>query len=183
VTLSSYKKLKIDGIELKKLEINGILAWKAGYTNLVPLSTEEDGVTIYNGGLGYKDGYRVRSGGAEQTISTGTCTGYIPYKKGDRLYIYKPFVGRNSDNAVNFFDSSFNCLGQITDNGSAYGFCNSTFKTKVENGVSVLDLSAVTVSGVANVAFVRITNLIKYGGSSMSSGAEMIITKNEEIEL
>jgi hypothetical protein len=33
--------------------------------NEVRYSTEADGVTIYNGGLGYKYGYRVRSGGAE----------------------------------------------------------------------------------------------------------------------
>lgn len=185
MNFANVKALTIPEGEVTKIAVDGVTLWEkpATYKNWVLYSTEADGVTIYNGGLGYKDGYRVRSGGAEQTISTGACTGYIPYKKGDRLYIYKPFVGRNSDNAVNFYDSSFNCLGQITDSGVAYGFCNSTFKTKVENGVSVLDISAVTVSGVENVAFVRITNLIKNGGSSMSSGSEMIITKNETIAL
>ena len=56
-----------------------------------------------------------------------------------------------------------------------------------ENGVSVLDISAITVSGIANVAYVRIGNYIKSGGntgaSTIQSGSEMIITKNEEIPL
>lgn len=175
------KSMTIPEGTVKKIEVGGVVLWKSGYTNLVPLSTETDGKTIYNGGKGYKDGYRVRSGGAEGGSTYCTCTGYIPYKQGDKLYIYPPFTGLNTENAINFYDSDFKCLGQITDAGNVYGFCNSTFKTKVENGVSVLDISAVTVSGVADIAYVRITNRIKSSGAAIQSGAEMIITKNEEI--
>lgn len=149
-----------------------------GYTNLVPLSTESDGKTIYNNGKGYKDGYRVRSGGAEGTTGNGTCTGFISYVKGDKLYIYPPFDGTNSENAINFYDSSFTCLGQVTDASSYYGFCTAAFKTKLVNGISVLDISSVTVSGIEKVAYVRVTNKI---GATISSGSEMIITKNQEI--
>lgn len=181
MNLADYKKLSIDGIELKDLTINGVLAWKAKtFTNLIPLSTEADGKTIYNGGLGYKDRYRVRSGGAEAEDRYTTITGYIPYKKGDKLYIYPPFFGENTANTVNFYDVSFACLGQITDSGVCYGFCTSAFKTKVVNGVSVLDISSVTVSGIGNVAYVRIGNSI---ATQISSGSQMIITKNEEMEL
>ena len=179
MNFSGLKELSIDGVGLVKLTINGVLAWKKGYKNWVPFSTEADGVTIYNGGKGYKDGYRVRSGGTEAEFAAGTCIGYIPYKKVDKLYIYPPFTGMNSNNAVNFYGGSFNCLGQVTDSGAYYGFCNSSFKAKVINGVSVLDLSAVTVSGVENIAYVRITNNIS--GGVIASGSEMIITKNEEI--
>ena len=35
--------------------------------NWVPYSTEADGITIYNDGLGYKEGYRLSSSGAEKT--------------------------------------------------------------------------------------------------------------------
>jgi hypothetical protein len=64
--------------------------------NLMPfISTEKDGITIYNGGLGYKNGYRVRSGGAEVTQQSAVCTGFIPFVKGDKLYIYPPFTGLN----------------------------------------------------------------------------------------
>jgi hypothetical protein len=180
---SQVKSLTIPEGEVVQIAAGDTILWKAGPTNLVPLSTEADGKTIYNGGKGYKDGYRIRSGGNEAEQKISACTGYIPYKKGDKLYIYPPFIGRNTDNAINFYNSAFECLGQITDSGAAYGFCNSTFKTKVVNGVSVLDISAVTVSGVNNVAFVRITHYIEEGFSTITSGAEMIITKNEEITL
>ena len=175
MNLPDYKELAINGIPLVELSINGRRAWKKSFTNLVPLSTEADGKTIYNGGLGYKNGYRVRSSGAEAESYNAVCTGYIPFVKGDKLYIYPPFIGANVDNAINFFDSSFSILGQITDAGNGYGICNSNptpFMTKVINGVSMLDLSQVTVSGVENIAYVRITN---------KRGSEMIITKNEEI--
>lgn len=182
MNLPNFKKIAINGVEMKELRIGDTLIWKSGHTNLMPLSTEADGVTIYNGGLGYKDGYRIRSGGAESAQTHGTCTGYIPYAKGDKLYIYPPFNGENTTNAINFYDGDYNCLGQITDTGSGYGMCNSNagqFKTKVVNGVSVLDLSDNTASGVENIAFVRVTHDIYYR-ELLPSGSGLVITKNEE---
>jgi hypothetical protein len=179
IDFTGVKAIKIPEGKVKKITSGSTVLWYIGYNNLVPLSTEADGVTIYNGGLGYKDGYRVRSGGAEADQSSTTITGYIPYKKGDKLYIYPPFSGENTSNTVNFYNGEFACLGQITDSGAAYGICTSAFKTTVIGGVSVLDLSAVTASGVDDIAYVRIGNN-RYGGV-ISSGAEMIITKNEEI--
>lgn len=186
MNLADYKKLSIDGIELKDLYINGTLAWKNGYTNQVPLSTEADGKTIYNGGLGYKDGYRIRSSGAEaDATGMSVCTGFIPFVKGDKLYIYPAFTRTNVVNAINFSDKTFTNLGQVTAN-IGYGMCErnpSAFNTQEINDVSVLDLSNCTVSGVENIAYVRITNgLTNYSPINMQSGAEMIITKNEEIE-
>lgn len=152
--------------------------------NWVKYSTEANGTTIYNNGLGYKDGYRVRSGGLEASQGHTTITGYIPFVKGDKLYIYPPFQGLNTTNTVNFYDSSFNCLGQITDNGTPYGICHASHKTKVVNGVSVLDISNVTVSRDNEIAYVRIGNHIKTIDATIvpliQSGAEMIITKNEK---
>lgn len=185
--LSTIKAITIPEGNVMKIETNGVVMWQAvTYKNWVKYSTETNGVTIYNSGKGYKDGYRIRSGGAEAEQAWTTITGYIPFVKNDKLYIYPPFVGENTTNTVNFYDSGHNCLGQITDSGGVYGFCTSAFKTKVENGVSVLDISAVTVSGVENVAFVRIGNYINDGSSvgkksPIKSGSEMIITKNEEI--
>lgn len=182
---STIKTITIPEGAVKKITVGGAVLWEepASYKNWVFYSTEADGETIYNGGKGYKDGYRIRSGGAEAQVSYGVCTGYIPYKQGDKLYIYPPFTGENTVNAINFYDSAFNCLGQVTDEGNGYGFCNdsgnlvTSFKTTLINGVSVLDISAVTVSGVADVAHVRVTHRL----TSIQSGAEMIITKNEEI--
>ena len=62
IDLSTLKELIIDGIKLVELYINNILVWKSGFKNWVRYSTESGGAAIYNGGLGYKNGYRVRSG-------------------------------------------------------------------------------------------------------------------------
>lgn len=184
MNFTSVKSITIPEGKAKKITCGGVVLWKSGPTNLVPLSTEADGKTIYNGGKGYKDGYRIRSGGAEATQASTCCTGYITFVKGDKLYIYPPFTGKNTQNAINFYDGSFACLGQITDGGTAYGFCTSDFKATVVNGASVLDISNITVSGIENVAYVRISNGLTYDSPiNMRSGSEMIITKNEEIEL
>lgn len=179
---ANLKSLTIPEGEVAEITCNGVLLWKGGYTNLVPLSTEADGKTIYNGGLGYKDGYRIRSGGAEGTSAQAVCTGFIPFVKGEKLYIYPPFSGQNVNNAINFADKTFTNKGQIVDSGAGYGICSdhpAEFKSQVVNGVSVLDLSENTVSGVEDIAFVRIT----HEHNTTSSGANLIITKNEEIEL
>lgn len=186
MNFANIKTLTITEGVVKKIEVNGAVLWEepASYKNWVFYSTEADGKTIYNGGKGYKDGYRVRSGGAEGESANCTITGYIPYTKGDIIYIYPPFTGLNTLNTVNFYDDSFTNRGQITDSGTGYGICSGAvaqFKTKVVNGVSVLDISSATVSDVENVAYVRIGNNIGDTGHMITSGSEMIITKNEEI--
>ena len=184
IDFSGIKKLSIGGVELTQLFINGIQVWKSGYTNWVRYSTEADGVTIYNGGLGYKDGYRIRSGGTEASSADATSTGFIPFKKGDVLRIYPKFNGLNTINAINFADASFNNLGQKTDSGAAYGICagsGSTYLTDVIDGVSTLTY---TDAFDQSIAYVRITNqILNREGivSEISSGAEMIVTINEEI--
>lgn len=187
---SNIKKLSVDGINLVELYINGNLEWKSGPKNWVKYSTEADGVTIYNGGLGYKDGYRVRSGGAEQTTTDTACTGFIPFKKGDVLRIYPAFAGQNIVNAINFANADRANIGQMTGSGSAYGICTyapDEWKSAVNNnvnGVTVIDMT--NISRTDDVAYVRITNCIAKTSSGykpiINSGAEMIVTINEEIE-
>lgn len=184
----SIKTLTIPEGEVTKIEFGGVVLWQAvTYKNWVKFSTEADGKTIYNNGLGYKDGWRVRSGGAEATNSYSSITGYIPYVKGDKLYIYPPFTGGNTDNTVNFYNSAFENLGQITDAGGGYGICGGDkaplYKTQVINGVSVLDILNAPSIDAENIAYVRIGNHIKYDDAVINSGSEMIITKNEEIPL
>lgn len=189
IDFGKVKAIVIPEGEVTNITINGATAWAkpASYKNWVRYSTEANSTAIYNGGLGYKDGYRVRSGGAEAAQTFTTITGYIPYKKGDKLYIYPPFRGENTANTVNFFDSSFTNLGQVTGSGGMYGICQlsgNPFQPKNVNDVTVVDLSTVTAVGVDSIAYVRIGNYIKSGGntgdSTIQSGAEMIITKNEE---
>lgn len=185
---SKFKKLTIGDVELKQLFINGIQVWKSGYKNWVKYSTESDGVTIYNGGLGYKENTRVRSGGAE-TVNTGSvCTGFIPFKKGDILRIYPQFSGQNLNNTLNFADKNFNNLGQYNDDESLYGICMSDQTNWNAIGTETGGITIIDISGVSNgndIAYVRLTHAYTdYYGTPyyVNSGEELIVTINEEIE-
>lgn len=181
--LTRMKKLTVDGVDLKTLAIHGVQVWKSGYKNWVPYSVDADG-NIYNNGLGYKDGYRVRSGGAEVAEETTACTGFIPFQVGDVLRIYPPFRGLNVVNAINYADVEFKNLGQITGSGS-YGICSGKktifWPVTDEDGVSVLHL---TTELAAEVAYIRVTNQIGESSSYqplVTTGSEMVVTVNEEI--
>lgn len=165
--------------EVVKVESKGVVLWQKAPSikNWARCSINADG-SIYNNGQGYKEGYRIRSGGAEGTSTDAVCTGFIPLKKGETLYISPAFAGFNSSNTINFADSSFANLGQINDNGTAYGICSgnaSLYKTTKVNGISTLTL---TDEHDSNIAYVRITHNLLLMSSDASN---MIITVNQEI--
>lgn len=178
IDFSAIKKLFIGGIELKQLFIGGEEVWKSGPKNWVQYSTESDGVTIYNGGLGYKYGYRVRSGGAEASQNSCTCTGYIPAVAGDivRLSGYDVKYS-TTGNAINVSNASRTNLGQIVANSSySYGCFQYT---DINWDDVILEKTGVyywIVPDGYDIAYIRVTG---YGGSN--TGANMIVTVNEEI--
>lgn len=181
--LSVYKTLTIDGVELKKLVINGVEVWSlVSYTNMVPLSINADG-TIYNNGLGYKGGYRVRSGGAEGATTQAACTGYISVNGGDvvRIYPIDTDYLSASGTAINVYDASFTNLGQAASNG-AYGIFLSTYtgyswgNGGVNEGDGVYRW-VVPPSG-SGVKYIRVSIATNDGGHP---GADMVVTVNEEI--
>ena len=172
---STLKAMSIPQSEVVKIEVNGVVVWEmpSSYKNWVPYSINADG-TIYNNGLGYKEKYRLRSGGAEGAADRVVITGFIPLKIGDTLRISPAFNGGNTWNTLNFYDSSFTHLGQVTDSGSYYGICNSSYKTSVINGVSTLTLTSTHNS---TIAWVRIGHDLE----RLLTGANVIVTVNEEI--
>jgi hypothetical protein len=181
---SNLKELLVDGIKLVELKINGVLVWAAkAFTNQVPLSTTEDGKTIYNGGLGYKNKTRIRSGGAEATANYAACTGFIPVKAGDivRLSGYNALIA-SSENAINVFDASHTNLGQVVGNaGNGYGIFQQAaykaynFSSIVENPTGVYSW---TVPPHPDIRFMRVTGNT---GVLAGDGSVMIVTVNEEI--
>ena len=186
IDFSAVKSVVIPEGKVKQISKDGVVLWKGGYKNLVPLSVGTDG-QIYNGGLGYKTGYRVRSGGAEAAVSGSMCTGYIPYKKGDILRIKPDFGGDNTLNAVNFSDASFTNLGQRTET-ALYGICASGTGwgniRSTENNCTVIDISG--VSNGDDIAYVRITHIYLQTEnpdvpSYVTDPKELIVTVNEEI--
>ena len=130
------------------------------YRNWVRFSTESDGVTIYNGGLGYKNGYRVRSGGEETAVSGCSCSGFIPVKDGDVVRISGwDFTGTAAGDAINVADASFTNLGQTAMN-SSYGY--GIFSGENYGNAYVIEESEgvwkyIIPSGF-NIAYIRISS-------------------------
>lgn len=156
---------------------------KAGYTNQVPISINPDG-SIYNG-TGYKNGYRIRSGGAEATSSGASCTGFIPVKPNDVVRVsgwnMKTTSGTGSNNAINIADVNFNNLGQWAAN-SEWGYGNLQGTSYAKNAYMVEESTGVykwivPPTDVGNIAYIRVSGHTGFG----ETGHLMIVTVNEEI--
>jgi hypothetical protein len=172
----------IGGKKLVELRINGTLIWKAAvYKNWVPYSTESGGKTIYNGGLGYKNSYRVRSGGAEGASAYASCTGFIPVHGGDVIGIGGiTFVGNSVDNAINVSNANYTNIGQVTESyaNAGYGIfaADGTHKAYAWNsGIEKNGCFYWTVPYDAGISYVRVT------GRTGGDGTKLVVTINEEI--
>lgn len=158
---------------------NGKVLWEKKNTNQVFKSINSDG-TIYNG-KGYKDGYRIRSGGAEASYGNAACTGFIKVNAGDviRLSGWDFSVAQNG-NAINVSNTGFNNIGQFTTLGASYGIFAEGYSAyshasvvKEQEGV----WKWVVPPAASGVAYIRITGY----STSGAPGAKMLITINEEI--
>ena len=180
------KTITLAGKAVAKLELAGKKIWEAiRYKNWVKYSTESDLKTIYNGGLGYKNGYRVRSGGQEGESAYGTCTGFIPCKAGQVLRIYHPsqyaFAERQAA-SINVCDSSGANLGQLAMNGK-YGVFSTWGYTWANNVADVNGVKTITIptslTDANKIAFVRIT--VGFSELQYVDGSSLIVTVDEEI--
>lgn len=184
--LSDCKSIKIAGIEMKKILIDGVVAWERAVINWVKKSTNTDG-SIYNG-TGYKDNVRLSSSGAEKELKRAACTGYIPVKGGDvvRIYPIDSTQLSGSGTGFNVYDASFTHLGQAASNGT-YGIFAGAYSAYSWQNSCVSEGGGVyrwTVPPVASgVAYIRIT---MYDGTTTDgvdfNGSQMIVTVNEPIE-
>lgn len=167
----------ISGADIRVSTLSSALtAWKKyAYTNQVLISIDTDG-SIYNG-TGYKNGYRIRSGGAELATNPATSriTGFIPVKAGDIVRFYGwNFSYKQATNAVNFSDASFTNIGQFTAQPASYGICLNNIPTiTVED-----DVYSFIVPNNADIHYMRVTAEDGYNNPP----DDMIITVNEEIK-
>ena len=178
---NNVESLTIDGKTVAKLELNNVVLWEA-IKNWVKYSTEADGITIYNNGLGYKNGYRVRSGGTETSSSYATCTGFIPCRAGDVIRMYSPLTGAWENlSSINVADLNYENFGQIATNG-LYGVFSGTEYTWVnlvsnENGGKKIIIPT-GISRAEDIAFIRVT----LGATTTATGESFVITINEKKE-
>ena len=166
--------------------------WKKPYKNWVRYSTESDGKTIYNGGLGYKNGYRIRSGGGEGELSTSAHTGFIPVKAGDVVRIGGLDFGSEyaHGSAMNVSNSSFTNIGQFSMTAGEYGiFTQSAYKAYSQASVVQEKTGVwkwVVPPASSGVAYIRVSANTSNASSSTpppADGSKMIVTINEEIIL
>ncbi len=187
MNLVDYKKLSIDGIELKDLSINGTLVWKAKtFTNQVPISTDTDG-SIFNK-VGYIENRRLSSsGGLSGSAQNGSVTtGFIPFPYGDETVICMEGVewlnttqNYGGHYYINFYDSNKKFLIYLS--AETYpSYTHLVTVTRDENGVETVvwnqtygDTNTLLNTVRTTAKFIRIT--------ARGKGADMIVTINEEI--
>lgn len=157
---SMVKSISITEGTVQKITAGDTVLWQQGpgYTNLLPRAVDGDG-NPYNGGLGYKTGYRVNSSYQEVAQTGMCCTGFIPVRNADVVRVKNITVAGTAGGYILHYDAD--------KNGIAPGGASTLLKDPV-NGVytfTPVDRSA--------LAYIRI-----------SIGAiddNTIITVNEEI--
>lgn len=179
---SNLKALTIPEGEVTKITSGGVTLWEKPPTmkNWVKYSTESDGTTIYNGGLGYKYGYRVRSGGAEAAQAYRTCTGFIPVKP---LSVIRISGTKQTDaaSAINVSDASFTNIGQVAGNGN-YGIFNESSTVGYRHDTITQKNGYwewIVPPASCGVAYIRVTNFVE----NEAEASNMIITVDQDIIL
>lgn len=169
---SSFKRLTLDGVSLKKLMVDGIQVFKSGYTNQVPRSIDTDG-SIYNG-VGYLEGYRLSSSGAVKAYENSVVTGYIRAKGGDVVRIAgAEWYQNHSMNYICAYTPNFTFIGAIYSTGGSYG-------SKIYTSLSDEDgTTIVTLAALDQIAYIRVSSV---GDNTGINAEDFIVTVNEEVE-
>ena len=180
----NVKKITIDAGDVKQIAINGVVVW-SGYTNQVPISTDTDG-SIYNG-IGYKDNARLSSSGSVSgsAQSNSVVTGFIPFPDGDKTVVRMSGVDWLSESGRHYYIHLYDESKKFLAGFDAATWANGTYDhvvtiTKDANGVITIKFSE--TYGDTNTLLNYVRNKAKYIRlNAMGSGANMILTINEEI--
>lgn len=174
MNFSEVSALSISEGEVVKITCGDDVLWqkKAGYTNLLPLATDTDRTTIYNG-IGYKSGVRLSSSGSVATLAGVCASGFIPAVVGDVLRIKNTKPKSGTASYVITYDStnakvahkSFGQAGSDWYTDSLYPWL------AYENGILTIDLSS-TYFGTGFDA-------IRFSAGTIDENT--IVTVNEEI--
>lgn len=128
--------------------------------NVIQTAVDTDG-TPYNGGSGYKEGYRLNASGNETAYSEHSVSGYIPVSSGDVIRIINigDVVGYSLyaygyDSGFSVVGSNIAALNPVTSGHGGYSF---GFKITA-----------------ANVSYIRFA-------FNKSMNSKVIVTKNQAI--
>ncbi len=162
------------------------------YTNILPLAINSD-KTPYNGGQGWKTGYRLNSSGAEATVADWEVTGFIPISTSDTLYFKDIQFRGNSQkhDYIGLYNSSFTSLTStqvisvfieqtLKNAGSAPGDYGITLDA--DNNLVSIDFKKLSTAAYGSVSVAGWQNVKYIRFSCFGITDESIITKNEPIE-
>lgn len=141
------------------------------YTNLLPRAVDTDG-SPYNGGKGYKSGYKMSTSSGNESTTTGAyCSGFIPIDDVYKVIRIKNITLSNTANVNNFtfYNAGKSKIGAGVANGTAGAF--QSYVTVKDGVYSCQPMHWVAAD--AGIAFFRFS----CGGIS----DETIVTVNEEI--
>ena len=106
------------------------------YINALSLAIDSDG-TPYNGGKGYKTGYRLNSSAVEAAKDGMEVTGFIPVSANDVLYLYGIDMKTDSANKANTYIYAYG--SNFANIGSCYFRMDSSAANAIANGGIVVD--------------------------------------------
>ena len=185
MNLSDFKTLTINGIQLVRLTINGVLAWAAKtFTNQVPISTDTDG-SIFNG-VGYKENVRLSSsGGISSSAQNGSVTtGFIPWY-GDTTYLRMKgveWINATTNHSGHYYVNCYDANKKFLDyfaSAEAPNFTYIATVTRDANGVETIKFSETYGTTNAKLQRFRQAKFIRI--TAYGKGADFIVTINEEI--
>lgn len=174
--------VKYEDVDGNLVDVGTIEQGGVYYTNQLPLAIASD-KTPFNGGQGWKTGYRLNSTGEETAMDGMEVTGFIPVKHGDVVRLKN--VGWTSGASQTYawcYDSSFNYIAYI----------NAADVSQVASDYVTLDISGNLVQFTADANFFKV---VKSGAWSEINGKiayfrincadiseNSIITVNQPIE-
>lgn len=168
IDFNKVTDFKIGDSYVTEVRLNGTLLWKAplvqgpdylGVRNYLKEAIDSDH-TLYNGGLGYKNGVRLNSSGVEKEVLHCGHTGFIPITRGQIIRVKHFSRGYSGYQYLHQYDSKFTKAGSIQAADVLY---------PNDQGIWTYDTSNLIV----NLAYIRLT-----GGRLTEMS---VITIDEEI--
>ena len=156
-------------------------------SNQIKRSIDTEG-NLYNGGKGWKTGYRLNSSGSEAAFSGWEVTGFIPVDANS--YAYFSDIDWNSDGQgrdyLALYDSSFNLIGSqtiisswLTNNAAEY--VGSDAILDENNNLTYLKFSCLVSGGFAGADKSLLQNMAYFRISACGITDESNIAVNELI--
>ena len=191
MNLTNFKKIFINGVELKQLLINGIQVWKAiTFTNQVPISEDTAAGSVFNG-VGYIENRRLSSSGSlSSSAQNGSVTtGFIPFHgDGDVIRLKGVEFITALDSGKHYYYVFYNAnkksRGGDNDYFSSWQATDGTLShiltaTRDENGVETISFNREYGTSNSLLQWIRSASYVRI--TAKGKGADMIVTINEEI--